>query len=355
MRSRASAPRRPAVSGHSRRSLPECFNADAESSLKLNLNQHDRRVIFDDLGRVPALDRESRSPVIQFYSPVDNIGNYLPLLGIQKMLDHCPDKWSMHDRKVDTSFINDNYACGIIGGAGMLHPCFEHFWERLANEIQIPLIVWGVGACVEDRSVKSVSRPTCVSSRIVQKVFARCELINLRDELSVATTLGKPDHRISIAACPTIVHLADEPIGARDTLLYSDHAELVERSEHQVLHASLRRSFPGVQYTDNIQRPRHGLDDVLRMYASANCVVTTRLHGAITAYGLGIPYVAIPRDEKIRDFARIYGNGVLCEDVANVIQSVEDARRMTSLIADIAPVKEFGMRAKEWVSRHAHI
>ena len=41
------------------------------------------------------------SPVMQFYSSNDNIGNYLPVLGIQEMLELPTDTWCIHDRNID--------------------------------------------------------------------------------------------------------------------------------------------------------------------------------------------------------------------------------------------------------------
>jgi len=100
-------------------------------------------------------NRKPRSPIIQFYSSVDNIGNYLPILGIQKMLGQTPDTWCMH-RPVDFNFINKHYKCAIIGGAGLLDQCFEPFWEKLLNGCKIPMIMWGLGICLPDKT-KEVS------------------------------------------------------------------------------------------------------------------------------------------------------------------------------------------------------
>ena len=61
-----------------------------------------------------------------------------------------------------------------------------------------------------------------------------------------------------------------------------------------------------VRVTDNIQRRLLSLDDIVRgADGKSRLVGSTRLHGAIVAYGLRIPYVAIPRDEKITQ--RFYG------------------------------------------------
>jgi polysaccharide pyruvyl transferase WcaK-like protein len=47
-------------------------------------------------------------------------------------------------------------------------------------------------------------------------------------------------------------------------------------------------------------------------------VVTSRLHGAIIAYGLGLPYVALAGDEKLREFHRLFGGGQLVNSAAEL-------------------------------------
>ena len=71
-----------------------------------------------------------------------------------------------------------------------------------------------------------------------------------------------------------------------------------------------------VLLTKNVQTPEEGLEDIIRnYYCRSELVVSTRLHGAITAYGLGIPYLALPGDEKVREFQRLFGGGHLFNDM----------------------------------------
>ncbi len=71
--------------------LPLCLLSILFISIYIHANiinkaqQQDFRCKFFDLSKIKK-DRRPRSPIIQFYSSVDNIGNYLPVLGIQKML-----------------------------------------------------------------------------------------------------------------------------------------------------------------------------------------------------------------------------------------------------------------------------
>src|SRR5690625_3905047 len=110
----------------------------------------DQRVTFPDNKR---RIHKPRSKVIQFYSSVHNIGNYMPILAGHEILDMVPDKWCLQAKNIDFDYINNNYKGVIIGGAGLLHSNFENFWSLLAKECKIPITIWGVGLRSEERRV----------------------------------------------------------------------------------------------------------------------------------------------------------------------------------------------------------
>lgn len=65
---------------------------------------------------IPSEKRNPKSSLLQFYASPNNIGNYLPVLGIQEMLEEETDTWCAHDEYIDFDFINANYQGVIIGG-----------------------------------------------------------------------------------------------------------------------------------------------------------------------------------------------------------------------------------------------
>ncbi len=309
----------------------------------------DRRVRFHDLSRFPAPLRRVRSPVIQFYSAVDNIGNYTPVLGIQKMLGFQPDTWNVHRVPVDFEFINRRYRAAIIGGAGLLHRVFEPFWRDLRQHGRLPMIAWGLGGCFP-RDEKN----PCVDRAVVRDVFDRCDLIDVRDELT-ANHFGRPD--VHIGVCPTVVWAAkyiNTLAPERRAVLFAAHDAVPAAESDGVWNAIQQAGWAAVR-TDNVQRRRWGLLDILdHRYRPARLVVCTRLHGAIIAFGLGIPYMALAWDAKLRAFQERYGNGVLAEswqEVPSLLRDVpapSDARRMRERDAAAA----FGVRALGWIQAH---
>ena len=310
----------------------------------------DRRVRFHDVSRYPAPLRRGRSPVIQFYSAVDNIGNYTPVLGIQEMLGFQPDTWNVRRVPVDFEFINRRYRAAIIGGAGLLHRVFEPFWRDLRQHCRLPMMVWGVAGCFPRHEPNP-----CVDRGVVREVFARCELIDVRDELT-ANHFERPDVHVGI--CPTVVwadkYAATLPSG-RHAVLFAAH-DAVPAAESESLRKAIERAGWAAVETDNVQRRRWGLMDILNhRYRPARLVVCTRLHGAIIAFGLGIPYVAFPWDAKLRAFQERYGNGVLAEsleELPSLLRDVPSPSR-ANRIEHRDAAAAFGVRALEWVQAHA--
>lgn len=315
-------------------------------SFRFAKRQFDHRCRFRDLSVIDLKKRAPRSPVLQFYSSMDNIGNYLPVLGIQTMLSFKPDAWCVHDRNIDFTFINNRYKGVIVGGAGLLDYVFEPFWNKLINECKLPIVIWGVGGCFQD-GYKKVG----VSKRIISEALRISDLVNVRDDLTANYYCIKNAH---ISACPTIAYLdtikKNTTADSLNLVVFSSHEQLVSTKETMRIIEIIKSLYPLYRYTDNIQRFSFGLDDIIKKYYCRSVlVVTTRLHGAIIAYGLGIPYVAVPRDEKIRSFNIRYCNGVCIENVEQLEAVLSGCVIRNKDPIKISEVYEYGKRVNEWL------
>jgi len=80
-------------------------------------------------------------------------------------------------------------------------------------------------------------------------------------------------------------------------------------------------------------------------YCRSELVVSTRLHGAITAYGLGIPYLALPGDEKVREFQRLYGGGQLFDNT-NALTELLAQTHVRQPLPNLGDIQTFGERAR---------
>ncbi len=308
----------------------------------------DRRVCFHDLSDPRTRGRSPRSRVLQLYSAHPNIGNYTPVLGIHALLGHAPDAWCAH-RPLDFDLLHRHYRCLIVGGAGLLHPVFEPLWRDLATSCRLPIAIWGVGGCFPDadRDGARTSGGICPSA---PEVARRASLVNVRDDLS-ADRLGVAGTDIGI--CPTVEYLAqrfDASPKRRERVLYSAHRELVGDRESMALARCIRGRFAGAVVTDNVQSRWEGVHDLIRRrYRPSRLVVTSRLHGAIIAWGLGIPWVALARDEKLRAFGRLYGGGVACDDLERLEAALADLPEPADPALARDGVRRFAGRVRTWL------
>lgn len=303
------------------------------------LDPRDRRMLFRDLHMM--FRPRPESPIIQFYSSNMNIGNYLPVAGIRKMAKTEPDAWCMHE-PVDWDWVNSNYRAAIIGGAGLMDVGFSRFWSDCADRCQLPVTIWGVGLCLRDGDPRGSDRVA------VQTVAAKADLVNVRDDLT-ADFYGLDD--VDISACPTVAYLDGRRADGR-LVAFSQHPGLVGDAEHREIVSDLEYAGHQVVVTQNIQTRSQGVDDIIRdVYSKSRAVVTTRLHGAIIAYGLGLPYVAVARDEKIRSFQRLYGGGIVVESGKDAVIAV-DALPSAGQQRDLGDVYAFGAIASKWLREH---
>lgn len=311
----------------------------------LNYLPYDERVQFRDLSKIKASNRIPKSTILNFYSSVDNIGNYTPLMGMHQMLKISLDVWCAHDKKIDWNFINKNYKKIIIGGAGLYHVSFTNFWKEVVDKCKLPITVWGVGGIFS----KACNEDSNVDSKILLEAHKKADLINLRDNLS-ANLINLSN--VDIAPCPTIYFMN----GLRknkirtNNVLYSSHEELLDVDDKKVVKEFLGSEGKYI-FTDNIQYKYCGLNRVLKKYYKSTHVITTRLHGAIIAFGLGIPYTAISFDYKIEEFNTLYGNGTIINNIRDMEGSMFDYENANDneFFPDLSSVINFGEKVKSWM------
>lgn len=306
----------------------------------------DRRTRFDDPSSFPVDHRVCLSHCLQIYSSIHNIGNYTPVFGMHEMLCTTPVMWSIH-HPIDWVWVNSNFKCVIIGGAGLFHRNFTPVWRRLLDECKLPIIIWGVGVC------DSQSEPIQVEDRqVLRNLAARCDLINVRDEMT-ANLLEIND--IDIAPCPTNVWLRkfNREASRQKGALFASHDEMVPRDMTRSILSVLRKRYPRLAVTDNIQRPWAGIEDIIQsLYLPKSIVVSTRLHGVIFARGLGIPYLGIAFDKKMIGFDRVHGGGEVIERLEGVEELLGEIESQNPGRPDLTGCLEFGKRASAWVQTH---
>jgi polysaccharide pyruvyl transferase WcaK-like protein len=300
-------------------------------------------MVIRNLQLVLPAERVAKSKVMQFISTNANIGNFMPVKAIQNMLGEETDVWNMH-RPVDWQFVNENYKAVVIGGAGLLARAFNQFWIDCAAQCKLPIIVWGIGTCIVD----GVELEETICDReAVKSVFDRALMVNVRDEVTAELYAESLGDRLSITACPTVDYLCKfEAAPQRNTVTLSVHPELADEHTHDQMQAICERLGFTVLRTENVQTPEEGLEDIIRnYYCRSELVIATRLHGAITAYGLGIPYLAWPGDEKVREFQRLFGGGQFFDSMDALAELLAEKHERLPL-PQVDGIRSFGARAK---------
>ena len=312
----------------------------------LNKLPYDERTRFHDLSKLSTNKRKAFSRVLNFYSSIDNIGNYTPILGIQTIMEDKYDVWCCHDKNIDWNFVNNNYDKIIIGGAGLFHESFTPFWKSFIAKCRIPSVIWGVGGIFP----KNTTLKSNVNSKLLKEASRKCDLINLRDNL---TANYIDNQNIHISPCPTIAYLNNLPIkNKRKQILYSSHEELLSSNEKQNILKIVSNKLD-YKFTDNIQYKYCGLNRIIKKYQNSKFVITTRLHGAIIAYGLGIPYIAISFDNKLDEFYKQYGNGLFIDGVNSIIDIdslIDEIENYKNVAPNINSVLEYGRMVLNWLN-----
>jgi polysaccharide pyruvyl transferase WcaK-like protein len=223
-----------------------------------------------------------------------------------------------------------------------LHSVFEKFWVDLDNNCKLPITIWGIGVCLPDNdSVKGVPKT------VVQSVFAKAKLANVRDELT--RDFYQLDPNISITACPTLVYIAnsfkvEDKKKYEKKILHSSHVDLEPTSTTPEIKKTIESAGFKYFFTENIETKKEPLKKILKMYQDCDYVVTTRLHGAIIAYAFKRPYIAISFDPKITAFHKLYGGGVCITDINQLPAALkgEKFKEKSNYHLELDRVREFG-------------
>lgn len=315
---------------------------------------NDRRYKFNDLSKVNPKNRIVKSPILNFYCGTDNIGDLIPSLGIWETIGRDTDSWSIlksiRTQELDFDFINQNYKCIIIGGAGLFAKNLEPFWHQFVRECKLPSIIWGVGGAGFYGSGYQARKEYV---KVVSQAAEKCDLVNIRDRYSAEIFNIQ---NASFSACPSIVYLQKcrkFKSDNSDVLLYSSHEPSMSPDEKNKIREILKETEPNFVFTDHTQYSYLGLEQILQdYYANSEFVLTTRLHGAIIAYGLGLPYLAINRAAKIEAFVTEYGNGLAIDNLDELESMLKHRKDLDFKMKPIAiqPILDFGDRAKDWIS-----
>jgi hypothetical protein len=146
---------------------------------------------------------------------------------------------------------------------------------------------------------------------LLEEIVAQSRLCVVRDELT--RRLLRRCELPPPVVCPTVVAVSSSEFGGTRTLLHVDHYDNVGEEIYQrmVAMAIAHAQQTGRKYrqTNNLIPAGHNgaLSRTLELYASADLVLTSRLHGCILALAMGRRVLMVSGDRKVESFMQAAG------------------------------------------------
>jgi hypothetical protein len=269
----------------------------------------------------------------QVFANRSNVGDWLSARGIRSLLG--PGAADAPEHLCDEPFVPQTLerlaraAPGdlvVVGGGGLLMDYFAPFWEGLLATSPAPrFCIWGAGVC------DMKSEASLPARGLLDRIAAASLLTAVRDERT-RRVLGRDDLPAPVG-CPTLVAVRAAP-GAGHGVLHVDHLGNVGESVYAEMDARAREfaARTGRPFaTANNLIPAgdvRALDRVVALYAEADVVVTSRLHGCIVALATGRRVVAVSADRKVESFMRAAG-------LADWVLDLAEVGRLPRLLAEV--------------------
>lgn len=198
----------------------------------------------------------------------------------------------------------------VIGGGGLLMDYFAPFWRGLLALSPPPrFCIWGAGVCAWKHASSQLD------SALLAAITRQSLLCVVRDELTREAMSAAAGRVLPPAApCPSLLAVAP-PAAPGFGVLHVDHQDLLGVEGCARVDAAVRafaaRTGRPVRTTNNRMPPgdEAALQRILSLYAGADVVVTSRLHGAVLGIAHGCRVAAVAADSKIDAFLGAAGLG----------------------------------------------
>jgi len=268
------------------------------------------------------------SPMVYIFADASNIGDRVSALGVQMLagatgVELFASKVALPATFRTLKWLQEHRADArvVVGGGGLLQECFDPFWRGLLKT-KLRFGIFGVGA----NELKGRNLPP---RETLDAISDRAVILHARDEWSLSLFSGANAGKFSVGVCPSVnylrsKHMACAPL--RPYLLHVLHPVDIKMAGGDPVKISTSvREIAGelgliYDETDHI---KEGLSSLVARYQRAQFVVTSRLHGCIFSYALGVPFLPIATDKKTYAFVDTHLSG---HPVATVSTSTSELR-----------------------------
>lgn len=242
------------------------------------------------------------------YANKRNVGDYISFRGINYLLGNegiqlfSSPVWERQLVRHVKLIKSRNPECLlVIGGGGLLQPIFKSFWEIIISS-NLPYVLFGVG-------VNTMPGRPELSNEDVAAIVNNSRMVGVRDLYTLEKVKKVCDHSVFMGACPSINFVCrdywNENVSSNSVLLNIYHPSDIRLAGADFLKISNTLKvvagklnldyFELNNMTTNFRR-------VLDRVNKSRIVVSSRLHGCIMSYAMGIPFVPLYCDEKIKSF-----------------------------------------------------
>jgi polysaccharide pyruvyl transferase WcaK-like protein len=278
-----------------------------------------------------------------------NIGDWLSARAIQSLLGPC----EIAEHLCDEPFVEQTLSelsnaksndLVVIGGGGLFMDYFEPFWRGFRKIAErIPFCIWGVGYCDMKREN---SRPT---QKVIEEIVSRARFCVVRDELT--RQYLRSCELPSPVVCPTVnvIERREPGNGLLHVDAYDNVGAEVYADMNNIGHefaAQTGRSFRSINNLIE-SGSENALADALDSYASADLVLSGRLHGCIIGLAMGRKVLAVSGDHKVESFMSAAGLGQWVLDLNQMGQLVERLEALHMQTMPAAFFEEMRKRNRE--------
>jgi len=258
--------------------------------------------------KVSRMIRMRHPKIVYIYANKRNVGDYISFLGIKDTIKlegvelFCSPMWTKQLRKSLSKIKANNPNCLIvIGGGGLIQPVFEPFWDVIMAS-ELPYVFFGIGIN------KMPGRPE-MAAEYISKILDKAQLCGVRDKYTQDNIQKLTDKEVYMGICPSVnfvhQHYWNEQINTQGELLHMFHP-----SDVRLAGADLDKIKAAIRYVANKLGLRYGEhnnmtanhEEMLTRVSKARLVVSSRLHGCIMSFAMGVPYIPLYCDEKIKSF-----------------------------------------------------
>ena len=254
------------------------------------------------------------APVVYIYANKRNVGDYISHLGLKEIVGlngpslFCSPVWLVEFKQhIETLRKHNNDVLLVIGGGGLLQPVFEPFWEVVLSS-GLRFSAHGIG-------VNRMTGRGELNKALFEKIGEKAEHLGVRDHYSRKMFETNVKKLPTLSACPSINYSYPrywkKAAASKNVLLHLIHPSDVRLAGANL--QSISENLKKIAFDLGLDYQEHTNMDsshirMLNRVRKSKVIVSSRLHGCIMGYGMGIPFLPLLCDEKIGEFLSSHTN-----------------------------------------------